>query len=331
VYSSSAELIARIKNLSSHDYGCTQVFIDREGTGSSPFWNNSASNFLMDKTIQVIPANNSSSGTYEITLFYTGNEVSGWENATGQSFQNIQMVKVQGKISDVTPSNPNGAGVVQFVQAEKGQLSTHRTLTYAFSNGFSGFGAGIVGTVLPFQLIDFTGGVRDNIATLEWTTLFERGTTAYLVERSYDGANFKRIGSITAAGNSDEKRHYRFVDREPAQNKNYYRIRARDADGRESLTQTILLRNPVDPGTGLLVLSNPASEYLDILLGNLPQGEWAYRIYDLSGRRLLERSFDHSGLQRLRIDLTGRSMPKGVYVIEVGNGKIKYSKRFIKG
>src|SRR6185503_905308 len=33
------QLLARIQNLDSHDYGCTQVVIDRQGNASSQFWN----------------------------------------------------------------------------------------------------------------------------------------------------------------------------------------------------------------------------------------------------------------------------------------------------
>ena len=70
LYSSTdGELLARIQNLSSHDYGCTSIEIDRAGTGASQFWNTNTPNYLMNKTFRVIPANNNSSGQYTITLY----------------------------------------------------------------------------------------------------------------------------------------------------------------------------------------------------------------------------------------------------------------------
>src|SRR5260370_41441534 len=102
----------RIKNLSNFDYGCTQVVIDRQGTGSSQFWNNTTSNYLLNKTFRVLLTNNNSTGSYNITLYYTQAEINGWQTATLQSLTNIQLVKTAGQISSVTPASPNGAGAV---------------------------------------------------------------------------------------------------------------------------------------------------------------------------------------------------------------------------
>jgi hypothetical protein len=58
------ELIARIQNLSSHDYGCTSIELVRAGAGISQFWNNNIPNYLMNKAFRVTPTNNNPSGQY---------------------------------------------------------------------------------------------------------------------------------------------------------------------------------------------------------------------------------------------------------------------------
>ncbi|HXB90809.1 MAG TPA: M43 family zinc metalloprotease, partial [Puia sp.] len=50
----NTQLMARIQNLSSFDYGCTQVVIDRAGTNATQFWNTNVPNYLFDKTFHVI-------------------------------------------------------------------------------------------------------------------------------------------------------------------------------------------------------------------------------------------------------------------------------------
>ncbi len=147
-YSPSGQIIARIRNLSGHNYGCTKVNIDRAGTGATRFWNNNKKNYLMDKTFQVLPDMKNSSGRYEITLYFSNAEKLGWEAATGNSWNDIQLVKVSGKISDVTPQNsqPNNNGTVQeVINATRGTYGGGHTLTAIFETGFGGFGAGTPG------------------------------------------------------------------------------------------------------------------------------------------------------------------------------------------
>ena len=53
IYNSVGEIMARVRNLSSHSYGCIDVTIDRTGTGATAFWNNSTANRIMDKTFRI--------------------------------------------------------------------------------------------------------------------------------------------------------------------------------------------------------------------------------------------------------------------------------------
>jgi hypothetical protein len=245
VYSSTdKKLMAKIKNLSSHNYGCTQISIDRAGTGAVAFWNNAGANYLMSKTFRVIPASNNASGQYEITLYYTDAEKTGWEAATGQSWSNIKLVKVPSQILNYTPSTPapDGQGAVQVVSPTIGILGAYHTLTYTFSNGFSGFGAGIPGSIiLPVTLLEFTGRLDKTSTVLNWSTSMEQNSKHFEIEKSTDGTHFNTIGSINAAGNSSNKRDYAFRDIK-LNYANYYRLKMVDLDGNYKLSNVVLIR-----------------------------------------------------------------------------------------
>ena len=151
-YDASGNIIARIKNLTAFDYGCTQVIIDRAGSASSAFWNNATANYLLSKTCKVIPATNTASGSYQITLYYTAAEVAGWEAATGRTWaaSTMQVAKVSNGffVPDVTPAAPHIADV-SLVTGTKGTLGSDFTIRGDFSStGFSGFGAGVPGNAL---------------------------------------------------------------------------------------------------------------------------------------------------------------------------------------
>lgn len=151
-YDATGNIMARIKNLTSFDYGCTAVTIDRAGSATSTFWNSTAAtaNNLLQKTMKVVPTNNTATGHYQITMYYTSTEVGNWQTATGQSFASAQVVKVSNGffVPDVTPAVPH-INDVTMVTGTSGAFGTNSTIMGDFNNtGFSGFGVGLPGNAL---------------------------------------------------------------------------------------------------------------------------------------------------------------------------------------
>jgi hypothetical protein len=160
-YDGSANIMVRIRNLTSFDYGCTQVVIDRAGSSSAQFWNNTPANYLTSKSFKIIPTNNTTTGNYQITLYYTGLEVTGWQTATGQSISSSQVIKISNGfyIPDVTPgvSHVNDVIIATATSALFG--TSNRTITSTFTgSGFSGFGIGYPCSPLSGVII-WTGAV----------------------------------------------------------------------------------------------------------------------------------------------------------------------------
>lgn len=330
-YDHSGRIVARVRNLTpSHSYGCTEILIDRAGSGATAFWNNNVENKLMDKTFRIIPANNNTLGNYQLTLYYTAEEVAGWEAATGQSFENIQLIKTAGRISDVTPTTPAAAGDVYIVTPVIGTLGTNRTLTYTFTNGFSGFGAGVAGTALPITLVDFKGSIKGKETLLEWSTSFEYENRGFDIEKSYDGNEFKKIAHISSGGNSVTGHRYIYTDKDLRQDNNYYRLRQFDIDGRSSFSKVVLIKDPSVFSTGMKLLTNPVHSSLDVQFDLPLDGNSLIRIYDASGKVLFNKTIHTSKVRRLRIPVMQSFMTKGTYVLEISNHHKKYVLRFLK-
>ncbi|HWK03905.1 MAG TPA: M43 family zinc metalloprotease [Puia sp.] len=314
----NGQLMARIQNLSTFNYGCTQVIIDRAGTNATQFWNNNIPNYLMDKTFHVVPTTNNSSGSYNITLFYTQAEVTGWQSITGQNISSIQLVKVPTQISNVTVANPTGGDPVTLVTPTITTLGTNTALTYNFTNGFSGFGAGVPGlSVLPIGLLNFEGQLNNNNTLLDWTTSFESGSKGFEIDRSYDGTSFTSIGYVAAAGHSSTGRYYSFTDPSIAQDNNYYRLKEIDQDGKVTYSKIVLVKDPNLTTSAFTVLSNPFTDHIDIVFGQSPAGKVGVRLLDMAGRELLSRSGDASAGSRMRIDLSGTTISSGIYLLEL--------------
>ena len=230
-YSDKGEIIARIKNTTAQNYGCTQVTIDRAGNGGTQFWNFDPANYAMNKTFKIVPSN-STAGKYDVTFYYTKEEKEGWEAATGQSWNNIMLLKVPSKISNVTPLNaqPDGPGTVQIITPTRGTFGTGYTLTATIDNGSAGYGAGVPGRINT--ILTLSGQLDNNLRdiNLSWTTSAEMGTSLFEVEKSYDGRSFNKVSTVSAAGTKLSPSSYSYIDRENVQ-LNYYRIRMVFADG----------------------------------------------------------------------------------------------------
>ena len=326
----NGQLMARIQNLSSFDYGCTQVIIDRAGTSTSQFWNTNPINYLMNKTFHVIPTTNNSSGSYNVTLYYTQAEVQGWQTATGQTLSAIQLVKVPGQISSVTPANPFAAGTPTIVTPTTSTLGTNTGLTYNFTNGFSGFGAGVPSLiVLPIHLLQFTGRLDNNNALLSWSTSLEENSAGFEVERSNDGQHFSKIGYVPAAGNSTTERDYGFNDPSLVADSNYYQLKLISLDGRVSYSKVVLVRDP-HATPGFTALPNPFSTDLELLFGHLPNEPIQIRLLDITGRPLWRQTAVQSDGARLHLGISGASLSAGVYFLEVRSSTGVETQRVIK-
>ncbi|WP_222933172.1 T9SS type A sorting domain-containing protein [Fulvivirga aurantia] len=229
----SGELLAKIENTSSHDYGCTSIDIDRAGATTSEFWSSNTSEYLMDKTVYVNPSNNNINGTYNITLYYSQAEVNNWMLSTGKPWSNLKLAKVSTAISDV-----NSVSAGEF-NPELGSANNPATfgdgyaITSSFTTGFSGFGAGDPGSpppALPLQLLSFTADNQGEDVILDWSSATEINTDYIEIEHSWDGEEFEKIGEVKAAGNSEKKIDYQFLHKDVAYGMHYYRLKTVDLD-----------------------------------------------------------------------------------------------------
>ena len=327
------ELIGRIQNLSSHDYGCTSIEIVRAGTGITQFWNTNIPNYLMNKAFRIIPTNNNPSGQYTITLYLSSTEVTGWQTATGQSWANIQLIKLPSLINNVTPltPEPDGPGTVQVVTPTLGSLGIHYTLSYTFNNGFSGFGAGIPGTLgtLPIELLSFTGKLQNENVKLNWSTSFEQNSRGFEIEKSLDGINFRKIGFIAGAGNSNSTRNYSFTDPQRAVEFNYYRLKLVDIDNTFDYSDVVLVKNAFGK-QDVYLAGNPITNSINIQFAKTPNGKVAVSIYDMKGSKIYEVTYNNYTQTSLQINTANKLLAHGVYSVKVETGGKIYNLKAIR-
>ena len=96
-------------------------------------------------------------------------------------------------------------------------------------------------TSLPVIWSDFRGASLAEGNRLDWSTARETNNDRFEVLRAIDAQNFEPIGTVDAAGNSKTTQNYSFVDPNPHQGENHYKIRQIDIDGQQDETDVLSL------------------------------------------------------------------------------------------
>lgn len=100
-------------------------------------------------------------------------------------------------------------------------------------------GAGADCSIVPVEMLDFSGTCDDGKTTLQWVTASELNNDYFTVMKSGNGMIFKTIGWVMGAGTSNELRQYQFTDEELNDKPVYYQLKQTDFDGSVSFSKMI--------------------------------------------------------------------------------------------
>jgi hypothetical protein len=141
--------------------------------------------------------------------------------------------------------------------------------------------AGLAGA-LPVTWLDFSGYKNKFTHVLNWSTASESNSMDYVVQHSQTGSNWKNIGLVDAAGNSNVRKDYRFTNFAPLSGNNYYRLLQHDLDKKISYSKIINLQMD-KMGTSIKIFPNPAvHKQLTVVVVN----EGTLFIYDGGGKKV---------------------------------------------
>lgn len=184
-------------------------------------------------------------------------------------------------------------------------------------------------STLPVKLISFTASLNNSKVDLKWTTTSEINVSHFVVERSTDGSNYSEAGLVFAYGNASEKANYSLSDNiSNIQNSVvYYRLRSVDADGKEQLSETRIIRiNYQGENTiSILTYPNPVSNELRITIpSNWQDRKAVYEVLNINGQ-VAKRAETANSSQTETINVS--SLAPGFYIVRVScEGQIAQQK-----
>ena len=181
---------------------------------------------------------------------------------------------------------------------------------------------------LPVELSAFYGENRGDENHLHWTTLSEVNNDFFNVLRSKDGAFFERIGIVDGSGTTTAINNYDFIDEQPFDGINYYRLEQVDFDGTKEYSQIIDLYVERLGSTEMNLWPNPTSGDINInLLGDLKGNTMIMKVYDMTGAEIQQQEIDISNQIQFRFDLG--NLPHGMYLVELWNNYHQFSEKVI--
>lgn len=178
---------------------------------------------------------------------------------------------------------------------------------------------------LPITLTDFDGKLIKEGILLQWETHTEINGDIFEIQRLNEADNsFDTIGVVEAAGNSTNVLQYTYLDKDPLRDKNYYRLKLVDVDGKFEYSKLIVINNLNESSNeDLLVYPNP--NYGTPLHIVSPTGQSGHIILrDMSGAEILR--FKGSVLN---LNLPDSRLPSGIYLAEFLNEHTRSIKRLV--
>ena len=205
----------------------------------------------------------------------------------------------------------------------------------AFGDQFVDDGTATIaaGGVMPVKMTSFTVKKESNNAVLRWTTATETDNDHFEIERSFDGLNFSKVGTVTGNGTTTTSRNYTYTD--PLANINakilYYRLRIVDIDGKLSFSQVVALR--LDGSltmSNFTVYPNPFTSNIKLQVNSAKQENSSIRFINMNGQEVLKRNVTLMPGDNIVVIKDLETVAPGMYVMELRTADGAITQRIVK-
>ncbi len=167
---------------------------------------------------------------------------------------------------------------------------------------------------LPVELLHFTGKQEGRNNQLDWATASERNTLFFDLEQSTNGTEFTSLTKVDAVGNSDVLHEYSFMDTDPSNRIDYYRLKIVDQDESFEYSNIVVIERDVSSISTLHPTLVNQYAYYKTTLKSAQQLE--FWVYDPIGQLAHQQYFDlDAGNHELKLNL--ERLPVSTYFIQV--------------
>jgi len=182
---------------------------------------------------------------------------------------------------------------------------------------------------LPITLKSFNANITGSDVLLNWTTSQEVNAKEFEIEKSANGINFYRIGTV-AAKNAHSGYPYSFADYKVADGQLYYRLKLVDKDGSFKFSKIVSLKKGLVVAPIMKVFPNPAKDLLILSYSAKLGTKVDICIYDLLGHLILNKNMYAANDGINSVELGVNSLSNGMYVLKItGNDGLRKTTKIL--
>ena len=143
-------------------------------------------------------------------------------------------------------------------------------------------------SLLPVELLNFSGDCEENTINITWSTASETNSSHFTIEKSYDGEVWDSLSNVKAEGFSTKNKIYQISDSQRLiQKTNFYRLRQYDFDGQMRFDQILPMK--CDSRENLFyTFPNPSNSDCQLILQRNNQvGMYSLTVTDVNGKQII--------------------------------------------
>lgn len=150
---------------------------------------------------------------------------------------------------------------------------------------------------------------------LDWQAGHDYFTVQYEIEKSANGTDFRSAAAILSNGSG----LYQWLDQQPSQGNNFYRIKKTGSNGEVEYSNVTVIRM-AGAGNWAHVYPNPVTDGLcNLHISSKDEGMYAVRIINSLGQLIFNTMVRHTGVQSRQPLQLPANTPPGIYQLELTN------------
>lgn len=170
-------------------------------------------------------------------------------------------------------------------------------------------------TVMPVTFTSVKATQKNTAISVEWKVENQSRMQQYDVEKSVDGSQFTKVATIAANNNSASA--YNWIDANPVDGYNYYRIRSVDVNGKTEYTSIVKVQMG-KIAAQIKVYPNPAVDAkVSVELNNVPAGVYYARLFNPLGQVIVSQKIIHQSGTITETIKWNSTSAKGIYQLEI--------------
>jgi glucose/arabinose dehydrogenase len=174
-------------------------------------------------------------------------------------------------------------------------------------------------SILPLQLLSWTGTTQNGYNTLTWQTANESQVAQFEIEYSSDGVQFAKVGTVAAKNTAQAV----YTFNHTIVNGNvYYRLKMLNTDGSSKYSSIVFLKNSSLKNNSIVRQYNGSANIIWLNTGSTDKVK--FQLFSLTGENLLSiGNYKNNALINLQ------HLPQGIYIAKISLNENESSEKII--